>query len=148
MARIDDKKRKQIIADYVGCGSYRQVARMHGVSATSVKSIVLADSETVQKCAQKKEQNTADILQHMDENTAQVKRLLSKMLKGMELKLDQLDMFTSVKDIATAYGIVVDKAFKTEEIRRAQKAENSQGTIEDLTPIVELLNIDTQRQDD
>lgn len=144
MARIDDKKRKQIIADYVECGSYRAVGRKHGVSATSVKNIVSSDTETVQKCAQKKEENTADILAHMDSSAADIKRLLGKMLKGMESKIDKLDFMTNVKDIATAYGIVIDKAFKAEEIRLAKSAENSKGSIEDLTPLVELLRDDSK----
>ena len=66
MPRLTDKTRKRIIADYVTCGNYSEVARKYGVARNTVKAIVAKDGETAEKCRRKKEQNTADILSHME----------------------------------------------------------------------------------
>ena len=42
------------------------MAKKYKVSATTVKNTVLKDQKSVEKCEQKKEQNTADILAFMD----------------------------------------------------------------------------------
>ena len=55
VARLSDKKNAQIVADYIECGSYRKVAKKHGISDKTVKSIVQSDSEFPQKYAHKKE---------------------------------------------------------------------------------------------
>ena len=65
-ARLTDKQKKKIIADYVQLGSYNAVSKINGVSATTVKNIVLKSADFVEKCEQKKEENTADILAYMD----------------------------------------------------------------------------------
>ena len=54
-ARLTDKQKKKIIADYVQLGSYNAVSKIHGVSATTVKNVVLKSSDFVKKCEQKKE---------------------------------------------------------------------------------------------
>ena len=58
-ARLTDKQKKKIIADYVQLGSYNAVSKINGVSATTVKNIVLKSADFVEKCEQKKEENTA-----------------------------------------------------------------------------------------
>lgn len=63
---LTDREKKKIIADYVELESYNAVAKKHNVSATTVKNTVLKNNESVKKCEQKKEQNTADILEFMD----------------------------------------------------------------------------------
>ena len=55
MPRLTDKERKQIIAEYVDCQSYNEVAKKHKISATTVKKWVLKDTESVKKCEQKKQ---------------------------------------------------------------------------------------------
>ena len=61
-ARLTDKRKKKIIADYVQLGSYNAVSKINGVSATTVKNVVLKSADFVEKCEQKKEENTADSL--------------------------------------------------------------------------------------
>ena len=65
-ARLTDKQKKEIIADYVESGSYRATAKKFGVSAMTVRSVCTDNPETVQKYAQKREQNTAEILDYME----------------------------------------------------------------------------------
>ncbi len=52
-ARLTDKQKKIIIADYVECGSYRATAKRNGVSNDTVRRIVSSESEIVQKATQK-----------------------------------------------------------------------------------------------
>ena len=67
-ARLTDRQKKKIIADYVQLNNYCAVAKINNVSATTVKNIVLASADFVEKCEQKKEENTADVLAYMDEH--------------------------------------------------------------------------------
>ena len=48
-ARLTDKQKKKIIADYVQLGSYNAVSKINGVSATTVKNIVLKSADFVEK---------------------------------------------------------------------------------------------------
>ena len=73
MAKLTDKQRKQIIADYIDLGSYRAVARKHGMNPGTIKRICTSDTEIKQKATQKKEQNTADILEGLSEQSGKVK---------------------------------------------------------------------------
>ena len=80
-ARLTDKQKKKIIADYVQLGSYNAVSKINGVSATTVKNIVLKSADIVEKCEQKKEQNTADILDYMDRQREDVCKVLGICLE-------------------------------------------------------------------
>ena len=53
-ARLTDRQKKKILADYVQTNNYCATAKINGVSATTVKNIVLANAEIVRKCEQKK----------------------------------------------------------------------------------------------
>ena len=53
-ARLTDKKKKKIVADYLESGSYRATAKKNGVSDNTVKRIVLDCGDFEQKVAQKK----------------------------------------------------------------------------------------------
>lgn len=53
-ARLTDKQKKKIIADYVESGSYRATAKKFGVSDNTVKKICNENADIAQKCAQKK----------------------------------------------------------------------------------------------
>lgn len=107
-ARLTDKQKKKIIADYVELGSYNAVSKIHGVSATTVKNIVLKSADCVEKCEQKKEQNTQDMLAFMDSRK-------EKMQEAIDLHLAALTNPEKIEgaalsQIATSFGIIVDKA--------------------------------------
>lgn len=106
-ARLTDRQKKKIIADYVQLNNYCAVAKINNVSATTVKNIVLASADFVEKCEQKKEENTADVLAYMDEH----KDLVCSFI-GLGLKV--LNDPEKVKDanltqITTAMGTLIDK---------------------------------------
>lgn len=106
-SRITDKKKKCIIADYIETGSYRATAKKFGVSANTVKKICVQNAHIAQKCAQKKEQNTKDMLDYMDSRKEQAQEIIDKYLEKLA-DPEKLEKAT-VSQIATAMGIVVDK---------------------------------------
>ena len=106
-ARLTDKQKKKIIADYVQMGSYNAASKINGVSATTVKNIVLKSADIVEKCEQKKEQNTADILDYMDRQREDVCKVLGICLG--ELKKPERYAKTPPPQIATTMAILIDK---------------------------------------
>lgn len=120
-ARLTDKQRKKIIADYVELGSYNAVANKHGVARNTVKAIVLADEETAQKCQEKKEQNTQDILAYMESKRDIVYEILGKALNVLndEEKLRE----ATPAQITTALGTLIDKWTMASEKNNGENAE-------------------------
>lgn len=116
---LTDLQKKQIIADYATLGTYAAVARKHGVSRNTVKAAVNADAETAAKCHQKKDENTADILQYMEDQKDDVCNIISLYLSALQdpKRLDR----ASVQSIATSLGIIVDKFSVTSKNDQAVK---------------------------
>lgn len=133
-ARLTDKQKKKIIADYVQLGSYNAVSKIHGVSATTVKNVVLKSADIVEKCEQKKEENTNDILAYMDSKKDIVCEILGKGLNVLndEEKLKE----ATPAQITTALGTLIDKWTETFE-----RHDKQQTAVEDLTPLAEKLRV-------
>lgn len=121
MPRLNDKQRKQIVADYVELGSYAAVAKKHGVADTTVKRAVEQDNQTLRIADRKKDSNTADILAHMDAKKDTVNEIIDKALNVLndEVKLSR----SSPMQIATMLGIVIDKFTGTRAAVDKIKAE-------------------------
>lgn len=106
-ARLTDRQRKEIIADYTEMGSYNAVAKKHGVSLNTVKKIVQENADIAEKCNQKKEQNTADILAHMDAKKDKVNQIIDKYLDAL---LDEEKIASATPaQLTTALGTLIDK---------------------------------------
>lgn len=106
-ARLTDKQRKQIKADYLELGSYNAVAKLHGVSRQTVKNVVTDGAEIGQLLQQKKEQNTADIIAYMESKRAIVCEILGKGLEALN-DPEKLKEATPAQ-ITTAMGTLIDK---------------------------------------
>lgn len=138
MARIKltDKQKKKIIADYIQNQNYRETARINNVDRETVKKLVNEDKDFAQKLAIKKEENTQDILEYMNSIKEKQKRIIDLSLQALEEKLTKPDMFTNVKDIATVYGVIFDKALKYKEIqlklKENEETEKKNGVIDEL----------------
>ena len=65
-ARLTDKKKKKIVADYLELGSYNAVAKRNHVCGETARRVVEASEDFAEKLRQKKEENTADILAYME----------------------------------------------------------------------------------
>ena len=107
-ARLTDKQKKKIIADYVQLGSYNAVSKINGVSATTVKNIIKAqDDDFLEKCERKKEENTVDIMTYMESQKRIVCEIISKGLTALN---DPEKLSTAnPSQITTALGTLIDK---------------------------------------
>lgn len=106
-ARLTDKQKKKIVADYVQLGSYNSVAKIHGVAASTVRKVVLADPESKEKLSLKKEENSAEILSYMESQKNLVCEIIGKGLAELS-KPEKLEAAT-LSQITTAIGTLIDK---------------------------------------
>ena len=117
MAKLTDKQKKKIIADYVDNGNYSETARMNNTTDTTVRTIIKDNKDmALKKMEQKKQQNTKDILEYMEETKDKRKKIIDLCLEKMEERLNK-DELMNIKDIATAYGVLVDKSLKVNEMK-------------------------------
>ena len=135
MAKLTDLQKNKIIADYVETQNYCETARMNDVDESTVRRIVKNEDnqEIAKKTEQKKQENIQSTIEYMQTQHESKKRILDKILKAIEEKADNIDMFTNIKDLATAYGIILDKELKFMEMQRGN-ANN-----EELNKVRELL---------
>jgi len=134
-ARLTDKQKKEIIADYVESGSYRATAKKFGVSDNTVKKICNENAQIAQKCAEKREQNTADILDYMESRKDKAKDVLDAYIEA--LKKPEKIQAAKLSEIATAMGIVIDKF-----INNPMKHQLDKQKLE-----IELLKLESQVKD-
>lgn len=127
--KLTDKQKKKIIADYIDNNNYSETARMNNISETSVRRIVKGNEGIKEKVEQKKEENSQDMFEYMKKKDDDKKRIVDLCFEALDKKLSNLDMFTNVKDIATVYGIIMDKELKFRELElRKQEIENQKNT--------------------
>lgn len=105
--RLTDIRKKKIVADYVQLESYNAVAKINGVSPNTVKNVVAGNEDIARKCVQKKEQNTAEILDYMERQKSGVCEILDICLN--ELKKPEKYAKVPPQQIATTMAILIDK---------------------------------------
>lgn len=132
MAKLTDKQKKKIIADYVETQNYSETAKKNNVSVDTVRRLVLNDDEIVNNLKQKKEENTQSTIEYMQTQHETKKRILDKILTAIETKAEDVDMFTNIKDLATAYGIILDKELKVLELQRGNANKDDLQKVEEL----------------
>ena len=106
-ARLTDRQKKKILADYVQTSNYCAVAKLNGVSANTVKKIVQTNADIAEKLIQKKEENTADVLAYMESQRDVVCQIIGKGLTALN-DPDKLAAATPAQ-ITTALGTLIDK---------------------------------------
>lgn len=106
-ARLTDKQKKKIVADYLELGSYNAVSKIHGISRQTVKNVVLSSTDIGQKLQQKKDENTTDILSYMESRRGVVCEIIEKGLAALN-DPDKLKE-ASPSQITTALGTLIDK---------------------------------------
>ena len=133
MAKLTDLEKKKIIADYVDNQNYSETAKMNNVSVDTVRRLVINDDEIVNNLKQKKQENTQSTIDYMQTQHETKKRILDKILKAIETKAENVDdMFTNIKDLATAYGIILDKELKVLELQRGNANSQELSKVEEL----------------
>ena len=105
-ARLTDKQKKKIIADYVQLGSYNATAKANGVSLNTVKKIVQGNAEIAEMCNRKKDENTADILAYMESKRNAVCDIIEV---GLAVLPDKIQTAKSASEVTTALGTLIDK---------------------------------------
>ena len=125
MTKLTDKQKKKIIADYVDNGNYSETARMNNTTDTTVRTIIKDNKDmALEKMEQKKQQNTKDILEYMEETKEKRKKVIDLCLEKMEERLNK-DELMNIRDIATAYGVLVDKSLKVNEMNSTSNNSNA-----------------------
>lgn len=127
--RLTDKEKKEIIAYYIECQNLRGTARKFNVSPDTVKRLTKENKDIEQNLSEKKEENTKSVLNELDKTKDKRINLLNKMIDKMEEKVDNVDMFTNVKDLATAYGIIVDKDMKFLELTKDKEEQQNKAIV-------------------
>lgn len=108
-ARLTDIQKKKIIADYVENGSYYAVAKSNKVAPNTVKRLVLSQENAsfAQNCKEKKEENSADILAHMEKKKDKVIKIIDTYLD--ELLSPAIISRANPSQLTTALGTLIDK---------------------------------------
>lgn len=119
-ARLTDKQKKKIVADYLENGSLRATARENGVSDSTVKRVVAECGDIEQKVAQKKEENTADILAYMEEKRKTVCEIIEV---GLSVLPEKIKTAKSASEVTTALGTLIDKFSALNASRTRQETE-------------------------
>lgn len=136
MTKLTDKQKKKIIADYVDNGNYSETARINNTTDTTVRTIIKDNKDmALEKMEQKKQQNTKDILEYMEETKEKRKKVIDLCLEKMEERLNK-DELMNIRDIATAYGVLVDKSLKVNEMNGTGNNPNAN------VPIIKLEIVD------
>ena len=120
MAKLTDKQKKKIIADYIETQNYCEAGRINNVNESTVRRIIKDEDyeDIARKSEQKKLENTQSTIEYMQTQHESKKRILDKILKAIESKAENIDMFTNIRDLATAYGIILDKELKVLELQK------------------------------
>lgn len=92
MAKLTDRQRKQIVAEYVNGGiSQRQLAEKYHVSQNAIAKL-LRSEKSAQKLSDKKEENTRSMLDFLDGQKSTAQSLMQKLLKASEEDIEKASL--------------------------------------------------------
>lgn len=106
-ARLTERKKKKIVADYIECESYAAAGKRNGVCGQTVRRCVEESKEFSERLAEKKERDAADILAYMDARRDKVCEIIQLGLDAL-CDPDKLKSATPAQ-ITTALGTLIDK---------------------------------------
>ena len=106
-ARLTDRKKKKIIADYLETESYNATAKKNGVCGQTVRRVGEESNGITENLKKKKEENTADILAYMESQKGIVCEILEKGLAALNSPEKLAE--ASPSQITTALGTLIDK---------------------------------------
>lgn len=106
-ARLTDRQKKKILADYLETQSVNAAAKKNKVSWDAANKVLKEAGEVEKKLEQKKEQNTADILTYMESQRDIVCQIIGK---GLAVLNDPEKLAEATpSQITTALGTLIDK---------------------------------------
>lgn len=106
-SRLTDRKRKQIVADYLETQSVNAAATRNGVAWDTAKRVLDESGDIEQKLEEKKAQNSEDILAYMESQRKTVCEIIGKGLTVLN-DPEKLKEATPAQ-ITTAIGTLIDK---------------------------------------
>ena len=139
--KLTDKQKKKIIADYIETQNYSLTGRINKVDTETVRRIVKADKEFAKKSELKKEEDTKDILEYMNDITKGQKKVINLSLEVITEMLEKRDKRLTGRDIAMIYGVIFDKALKYKEIQIKTDDKNKSDEInKNILDLANLIN--------
>lgn len=105
-ARLTDRQKMKIVADYLENQSYSATARLNGVTHQTVKRVVQDSPDFSENLRRKKQENTADILAYMESKRKMVCDIIELGLSVLPEKIEQARTAT---EVTTALGTLIDK---------------------------------------
>ena len=106
-ARLTDRQKKKILADYVQLGSYNATAKINGCALNTVKKLVQANADIAEQYEQKRMENTQDVLAYMESQKGLVCQIIGK---GLAVLNDPEKLAEATpSQITTAIGTLIDK---------------------------------------
>ena len=105
-ARLTDRKKKKIIADYLELGSYNATAKKNGVCGQTVRRVIEGSQEFAENLQRKKDENTADIIAYMESQREAVCKIIETGLRVLPEKIENAKTAT---EVTTALGTLIDK---------------------------------------
>lgn len=141
MAKLTDRQRKRIIAEYVQGGiSQRKLAEKYQVTQKTI-STILKDEEVRQKVSLKKEENTRDMLAFLDDRKSTAMVLIDEILVAAVQKIKKAplrDQMGAIKILSEVFGKTGGGCSSSEPVTEiiiqpedASQAEDAEG--EDAT---------------
>lgn len=106
-ARLTEKQKNKIVADYLENGSYNATAKMNGVCDTTVKRVVQSCRDFRKKAEEKREKDEADIIAYMESKASTVCEIVGLGLEA--LKDPEKFASATPPQITTAIGTLLDK---------------------------------------
>ena len=134
-AHLTDRTKKKIIREYVEGASSRKLAEKYKVSSTTILRVVKSDPKLAQKVAQKKDENTLDMLSYMDSRTKNIQKLLDMMFDAMS-DPERLSE-ASMRDLATCAGILIDKFAKYRTDEDTQTLRTAKELLEGVPSVID-----------
>lgn len=132
-ARLTDKQKKKIVADYLESQSVNAAAKKNGVSWDSAKKALEEAGEIEKKLEDKKLENTADILAYMEEQKQAVCDIIGV---GLEVLPEKIRQAKTASEVTTALGTLIDK-FTRQLPAQKIEVENSMSLSEKMEAIRE-----------
>ena len=120
-AHLSDRTKKKIIADRLEGMSYRRLAEKYKCSRYAIQLAIQGDPDFTQKMTEKKEQNTKDMIEFLDEQKLSAQEFILLAMEKLK-DPDKLDK-TGIQSIATAMGIIIDKFMPTTKQEKNEGVE-------------------------
>ena len=105
-ARLTDRQKKKIVADYLETESYNATAKKNGVCGQTVRRVIEESQGITENLKRKKEENTADIPAYMDSRRKQVCDIIEV---GLAVLPEKIQTAKTASEVTTAIGTLIDK---------------------------------------